>query len=744
MRDSSISTLLSLKRTPRAARGERELALITIDQITVATLGILALLLNLQAFLSNNPTSPWKFVFALLSVSCWLQGTWHVRSSGSQYAFVPLLLVFLITPLASEPWVIHSWTSYGLIIVTTAVYFSAFPSRFLSFASLLVCLVLQAASVELNFRGITDTSDLSYSGTYFSTSWVLLVGVMLFIIRRQYLNYCDEIDLELVQLEEQARARSRNIRLLNSQDFQNLKMHGTVLNTLLVVQSNLENQVNNDQALALLSKELDDLGNSELSLRSLLQERIVIEFQRNALRNTEVKLNEFSLPTFDSSIELQLLEVCREMLVNFNRHTPATKVEITGTDLHDGNCQLVFSENSPEVMKDKWDHAELISAMKSKTMDRLIRGINGDWKLELKGNQLVHTVTFANTPFAEDPAVEIKKLRGASFDLIRGSFPLISILYGLIILPAVFYWNHFTLTNFVLFGSIIAAGIAFKLNAQNRLRVPLALIASILGLLVLPLAERHIKMCADLKTMPWIFNGLLAPILLISVLTNKAYLKWMPLLIFTLEAVLSTKIFPESCHQILQGSTPGLFLIGTSALLIGSARNRAKNRDDLASLGARNQDIAFDLLDVQLADTREKLLKSLGELSLQLTSGQKAREDSLHIVTLEVQKIRAFLLCSEYFELDAMRYLNKSITERINAGQSTKLTLSNPEVFEDFDEELVQVFGIIFEEAKSGPLQILLLGAAIPEVHLQTDSRTVSRIQRRLADEPPVLKLVFN
>jgi len=744
MRELSISSLLSLKRTPRAVRGERELALVTIDQITVATLGILALLFNLQAFFSDNPTSSWKFVFAFLSASCWLQGTWQVRSSGSQYAFVPLLLVFLVTPLASEPWVTHSWTSYGLIVVTATVYSSAFPSRFLSFAVLLICLLLQATSAELNFRGITDKSDISYSGTYFSSSWVLLVGIMLFIIRRQYLNYCDEIDVQLVQLEEQARARSRNIRLLNSQDFQNLKLHGTVLNTLLVIQGNLETQVNNDQALALLSKEIDDLSGSELSLRSLLQERIVREFQRNAVRNTEVKLNEFSLPTFDSSIELQLIEVCREMLVNFNRHTPATKVEITGTDLHDGNCQLVFSENSPEVMKDQWDHAELISAMKSKTMDRLIRGINGDWKVELKGNQLVHTVTFANTPFAQDPAVEIKKMRGASFDLIRGSFPLISILYGLIILPAVFYWNHFTLTNFTLFGSIVAAGIAFTLKTKNRIRVPLALIASILGLLVLPLAERHIKICADLKTMPWIFNGLIAPILLVSVLTNKAYLKWLPLVIFTLEAFLSVKIFPEPCHQILQGSTPGLFLIGTSALLIGSARTRAKNRDDLASLGARNQGIAFDLLDVQLADTREKLLKNLRELSIQLASNQKASQDLLLLVTLEVQKIRAFLLCSEYFELDAMRYLNKSITDRIDAGQATKLTLSNPEVFEDFDEELVQIFGIIFEAAKSGPLQILLLGAAIPEIHLQTDPQTVARIQKRLSEEPPVIKVVFN
>jgi hypothetical protein len=70
--------------------------------------------------------------------------------------------------------------------------------------------------------------------------------------------------------------------------------------------------------------------------------------------------------------------------------------------------------------------------------------------------------------------------------------------------------------------------------------------------------------------------------------------------------------------------------------------------------------------------------------------------------------------------------------------------LSNPEVFEDFDEELVQVFEIIFDEAKSGPLQILLLGAAIPEVHLEIDSQAVARIQRRLADEPPVIKLVFN
>ena len=73
----------------------------------------------------------------------------------------------------------------------------------------------------------------------------------------------------------------------------------------------------------------------------------------------------------------------------------------------------------------------------------------------------------------------------------------------------------------------------------------------------------------------------------------------------------------------------------------------------------------------------------------------------------------------------------------------TLLALNNSEVFRDFDEELVQFFSIIFEESMFGSLEITMLGAVIPEVHLQTDSQTAARIQARIAKEPAVIKLVL-
>ena len=743
MRDSSIRALSWIKRGSKTPRGERELALITIDQITVTTLALLGILLNSQAFFSHNPTAYWQFIFAFLTFVCWLYGTFKVKATGSQYAFLPLIIIFLVTPFACQPWVTHSWTSYGLIVVAAAVYVSAFPSRFTAFASILICAAAQVLSVVFKLTALTDIGDLSYAGTYFSSTWVLLVGTMLVIIRGQYLSLCDDIDLQLEELEERARVRSRNIRLLNSQDSQNLKMHGTVLNTLLVIKRNLEEQVDYLQALKRLKIEIRALESVDSSLRLGLERRIINESESSAGEKIVVNLTEFSLPDLDAVIEKQIEEIYREMLVNFSRHTQASKVEISMIGRKNGMCELIFAENSPEVMTKNWNEVEMISALKSKTMDRLIRGVNGDWKAELKGGQLVHSVVFASQPFGQDPTNEIKKLRGASFDLIRGSFPLISIFYGVILLPAVIYLHQLTLTNILLALSILCASIAFKLRANSRLRLPISLIASCLGLLVMPFAERQITQCAELQDIPWIFNGLLAPILLVSVVTTKIFLKWIPLILFTAEASLSIGIFPKACHQILQGSTPGLILIGASALLIGIAKNRAHNRDYSTSLSARNQSVEFDLVDVQLADSRGLLLESLGKLSSRLDLQNSIRSEMLNCVTLEIQKIRAFLLCSEYFELNCMRVLNTAIGNRIDMGHATKLALNNSEVFRDFDEELVQFFSIIFEESMFGSLEITMLGAVIPEVHLQTDSQTAARIQARIAKEPAVIKLVL-
>ncbi len=743
MRDSSIRAPFLFKRNVRTPRGERELALITIDRVTLTTLALLVILLNAQAFMSDNPITYWQFVFAFLTLISWLYGTLKVRSTGSQYVFLPLFTIFLAAPFVCQPWVTHSWTSYGLIVVATVVYVSALPSTFIAFAFIFLCLVLQALSTQLNLRSLTDNADLSYAGNYFSSTWVLLVGTMLFVIRGKYLKFCNDIDLQLAELEEQEKVRSRNIRLLNSQDSKNLKMHGTVLNTLLVIKGNLESGAGFDQALSRLKKETSDLEGINTPVPSRFIDQILAEATTNSAQTMAVEVKEFSLPELSVSIERQVLEICREMLINFGRHTSATSVEISLLDLKNGTCKLIFTENSPDVMAEQWSDSQVLSALKSKTMNRLVRGLNGEWKVERNGVQIVQNIVFTLSPFDQEPAEEIKKLRGASFDLIRGSFPLISIFYGFILLPALIYLHQLTLTNLLFTLSLTIAAIAFKLSAEHRLRLPASLLSACLGLLVLPIAEWQITSCSELKVMPWIFNGLLAPILLVSVITSNLFLKWIPLFLFTAEATVSIGIFPKACHQILQGSTPGLILIGVSALLIGLARSRARNRDDLTSLSVRSHGAEFDLVNTQLADARRLLLKSLGKLSSKLDSQGSNRLELLERVTLEIQKIRAFLLCSEYFELHSMRILSELIGKRIDRGLPTKLSLNNSEVFRDFDEELVQFFSIIFEESMFGSLEITMLGAVIPEVHLQTDSQTAARIQARFAKEPAVIKLVL-
>ena len=743
MRDSSIRAPFLFKRNVRTPRGERELALITIDRVTLTTLALLVILLNAQAFMSDNPITYWQFVFAFLTLISWLYGTLKVRSTGSQYVFLPLFTIFLAAPFVCQPWVTHSWTSYGLIVVATVVYVSALPSTFIAFAFIFLCLVLQALSTQLNLRSLTDNADLSYAGNYFSSTWVLLVGTMLFVIRGKYLKFCNDIDLQLAELEEQEKVRSRNIRLLNSQDSKNLKMHGTVLNTLLVIKGNLESGAGFDQALSRLKKETSDLEGINTPVPSRFIDQILAEATTNSAQTMAVEVKEFSLPELSVSIERQVLEICREMLINFGRHTSATSVEISLLDLKNGTCKLIFTENSPDVMAEQWSDSQVLSALKSKTMNRLVRGLNGEWKVERNGVQIVQNIVFTLSPFDQEPAEEIKKLRGASFDLIRGSFPLISIFYGFILLPALIYLHQLTLTNLLFTLSLTIAAIAFKLSAEHRLRLPASLLSACLGLLVLPIAEWQITSCSELKVMPWIFNGLLAPILLVSVITSNLFLKWIPLFLFTAEATVSIGIFPKACHQILQGSTPGLILIGVSALLIGLARSRAQNRDDLTSLSVRSHSAEFDLVNTQLADARRLLLKSLGKLSSKLDSQGSNRLELLERVTLEIQKIRAFLLCSEYFELHSMRILSELIGKRIDRGLPTKLSLNNSEVFRDFDEELVQFISIIFEESMFGSLEITLLGAVVPEVHLQTDSQTAARIQARIAKEPAVIKLVL-
>ena len=83
--------------------------------------------------------------------------------------------------------------------------------------------------------------------------------------------------------------------------------------------------------------------------------------------------------------------------------------------------------------------------------------------------------------------------------------------------------------------------------------------------------------------------------------------------------------------------------------------------------------------------------------------------DRVKALNLEIQKIRAFLLCSEFFEYEPARELYRWTSDRISDGQETKINLMGEGKFDiSTDSWLAQLAGI-GDASKNRSVEILVL-----------------------------------
>jgi hypothetical protein len=162
------------------------------------------------------------------------------------------------------------------------------------------------------------------------------------------------------------------------------------------------------------------------------------------------------------------------------------------------------------------------------------------------------------------------------------------------------------------------------------------------------------------------------------------YLRWVPILIITIEMFLLPTTYPGDCRDIFLGSLPAIPMIIIFSLVLASIRRRLYNQDaeQISSVFVDESKVQKyeDVLENEYRAVIRNLEVFNGEI---LTIGEESMSTRIEN---EIQKIRAFLVCSEQFESLIIRQIYGFVSTRLRDGIPTRLN-----VFGDFFYQLDQI-----------------------------------------------------
>jgi len=656
-------------------KSEREIANLAITRVSIFTIGIYSLYVVFATFTSSDSLALWQFAVAGVTGALYLGGYLYIRQTDSPVSFAPLLGFFIMVPLIVDHSAQNPWISNGLSCILMAIYMTGTGNKQVSYLSAGVIAVAQYVLAKAHLPSITDLSDIQYFGSYFSSLWILIVTVVMVRVRVEYLAMCDEMDNELDELRTRMFFRRQFLKRMNLRDYLNLQLHGTVLNSLLVLRNRAE--VEGIEPLELkkvLTRDLARLDTSESIDIGQLAQAIPEQFHRLKIGDTALSIGVFDESNFSQFVRLQIIEIIRELVINAERHAGATSAHIELIRVGQIAFELRVSENSIQrISPPKYAEAARAS-MSSKSIMRLTKGLAGRYSVRPSedSTSMVHVVGFSPDLAEKDPVLELKRLRYGAIEVILKHFLRMSVVYGLSITPGLFIKGVPT-TEKIIFAISVASGawaiFAHRFTAQARW------ISSVLALSILPILEFHATTCSSIPALAWMFNGMLGSIFLVSSKTDSRLLRWLPGFIFLFESILTSFTLPHACNRILAGSTPGIIFILTTAFLAGRLRNRNLEADAQLSRQTESDETNVGAVERLVSLARQDLVSSLEKFGSTFNIPSTQRAEQVHVLNLEIQKIRAFLLCSEYFEYEASRQLYRWILKRIEGGNELMLNI---------------------------------------------------------------------
>jgi len=687
---------------------------------------ILGALSIISALVSQSTIKSWQIYYSLAVVTAMVLAYLLDYLFQSALVYSPILLVLWFSPLflgdqSQEPWI-----SIGLISVATIVSLSNIENTKISISLSFLAIILQQVIAYLDLPSVTDSQDLLLLKGYFGVSWSLLITFGLLYIRRGYIRYHDNIDEQLNQVYENQLSRSRTALAINTKDYRNLQLHGTVLNTLIYARDNLDLSKSEERSnlASLIAKDVAILRN-EGTPEDSLENRIRKTVNEIGNRNLDIWLEPIKDFDIDENAKLQILEILREKILNLKKHTQAQNCEISVSIQTVKVSGFAFMRPTQyrliiEIKDDALEFDTSLNAnhktavLSSKSLNRILEPILAIQNVTVQNKRTTHFIEIPLINFQPNAAQKLFDLRSKSQEFIAKSYVLISMLYGAICLPALLRVNVpievFFVSSVIVIGSLISV-------FTPELNVTITLINAGLSLLPLLLAVQGDVVCKNLNYLPWIFNGIIGPIFFAVLTIPYRYFRWIPAILFFIESIIVTNLLPESCEGLLSGSTPAIVVLSFLAIVVLRIRQRSYKKDQLLINQFQSDSYSFAETRLRLDLERDEIVESLAKYAASIPLSTRSSEDLQKQLNFYILEIRALLVSAEYFDhrlVQAVYYLVKS---RLRQDRYSELHIITDKFAEfENDASYAELEKALKFQLKNEPLRITILSSDKTEV----------------------------
>lgn len=710
-----------------------ELAQIEFRRLsTVAWLSI-ALLSIGQALTAQTPIASWQIYYVAGVVVTVVVSILIQAFAAYESSYVPLMVYLLVAPIVLGTAPENAWTSYGVLTIFANLYIATIYRRNIAIALMLGVTIFQVWVISLDLSSISDLADMRLLNTYFSSLWTMGTGVAFIIIRTRYLEASDKIEAEIVRLKERISARFQAISLQNRDDYRNLKLHGTILNTLIFAKNNPEFVRNRQNLVDSIDKELSDLQTKRTDLKEDLNKTLEELLNRRTLKRIRVSKIEASGRISDASIENNVLEIIREILLNLEKHTTVAEVQVL---LHigiDGDILLRISESAHFDVSSKNLEARISDALQSESLKRLLAITPSQLAINTTpdGFGLVYTVTnLEATDRAGDPR-EIYRLRNSNLIEFAENIGRATAIFGLLFLPGYFLLG--IEQNILILLTLHALLVAYNVIKKSASKGWLS-ISTFFSLALPVVISQNFEGCSNISYLPWLLNIVMMNALIFATEIRNKYLRWVPIVIISIELFILPQSYPSDCQNIFLGSIPAIPLVIAFALVLGSLRKRLYKQDSEQITSAFVDESNVRKYEDALEYEYKAIISELEDFGQEL----RTLSDSALSIRIEnsIQKIRAFLVCSEQFESEIVRQLYIFVIARLRDGVPTRLNILG-EFFYQLDQgapindlltKLSRILGEIPCEISLVKLSMLTIDIYVEEKYVEGISEKIESI----------------
>lgn len=676
-----MSSLQAEKFTSFLLTSERDLADEVTQKISINGTIIINVYFLIQLNLFSGSFTLYHLILSGVVLISLLLAVVLVKRTAKNSPLLLNTLVLLLAPVYIDQQIEKQWISYGLLAAIAVLTSTTFQNRALFIATLLIAPLIQYIIAKLDLTGVSDSKDLLLLNSYFSSIWLIIAGIGVYLARITYENYCTQIDEQLFSLQDQLVEESKWKSELNLRDHQNISLHGTILNTLISYNQLKGRDIKKPLAID-LSKDLANIDssaqakNNSVPFKRLLEDNIKYE-------GIQIQLHLDPQLVLPNQIVESAIEIAREITLNIKKHTTSNAVNIYVIN-NSTSLDIRIEEVLPKILSRNELDQKLIGANSSKTLIRLTNKTGIEVKLSNNLNQdkLIYSIKLYISEAPVNSLNSIAKLRSASLSRNIELLTAVSIVYSYIAIIGFFIIE---VPAYILIALIVSTiALTIELLRKNKSRW-LPIFSQLILLTLIPYVISTNDTCQNLLYTPWLFNAVFGAVLYGIAVVKNPFLKWLPAVIFIAENSLTKLSFPKECQNLLDGSTPGFIFILVFGLLMARLRNRNISLDDQLTKSLNSQVENSKEVSEKVDNERTNLVEELRLFTKNLSSNTQNDEYVSQRITYLIQKIRVFLICSEFFSSPLIQEIYKFSLARLESGSPIKVSIYATELNEAYN-----------------------------------------------------------